>query len=112
MNVVEFAKEIIGLENQKERLEMERKDHLAYIDKLEAENRKLKYEYEDSLLERDKPLHCKWRVKRFDNGERWTLFYCPKCEGGINNWMKYCPNCGQKIAEGLAKEMEITNGSN
>ena len=107
MKIVEFAKEIIDLENRKEWLEKERKDNLAYINKLEDENRRLKYEYNDSLLERDKPLLCKWRVKTFDNGEKWTLFYCPKCEGGLNNWMGYCPSCGQKIAQGLDEKQEI-----
>ena len=74
---------------------------------LDEENRKLKYEHEDSKLNRDKPLPYKWA-----KGRKAGLFmYCPKCEMGVSNWYNYCHACGQKIGKGNPQpEMEIRKG--
>ena len=81
--------------------------HEREIDRLDRENAKLKYEYEDSKLNRDKPLPYKWAKGR----EAGLFMYCPKCEMGISNWYNYCHSCGQKIGEGNPQpEMEIRKG--
>lgn len=73
------------------------------ITKLEEENRELKYEYEDSILNRDNPLPYKWKKK---NG--YFRQYCPKCGMSISNWQSYCSSCGQKIKKcNPLPEMEI-----
>lgn len=88
-----------------EHLEKRAQEQLERIDFLEKENRKLKYEYEDSLLERDNPLPYKWGRK----GGYFQMF-CPKCELPVSNWFRYCPACGQKIENGNPlPEMEIEN---
>lgn len=77
---------------------------------LEEENRKLKYEYEDSKLNRDKPLPYKWRTVGPPDHRHFPMF-CPKCEMGIANWYNYCHACGQKIGQGNPQpEMEIRKG--
>lgn len=80
--------------------------HEREIDRLDKENAKLKYEYEDSKLNRDKPLPYKWTTS---GGH--LLMFCPKCEMGIANWYGYCHACGQKIGKGNPQpEMEIRKG--
>ena len=85
------------------RLEREIAEQEQYIQRLEKENRELKYEYNDSKLNRDKPLPYKWATS---GGH--MLMFCPKCGMGIANWYNYCHACGQKIGEGNPQpEMEI-----
>ena len=67
---------------------------------LEEENRKLKYEYEDSKLNRDNPLPYKWELEEH-TVERRLLMFCPKCEMRISNLQNYCHACGQKIGKGF-----------
>lgn len=102
----ELKKEIENLLSLFKRLEfLERTavDQLETIERLEAENRKLKFEYNDSLLERDQPKPYKWR-----KGKGGFTQYCPKCEMIISNWQRYCASCGQKIGQGNpVPEMEI-----
>lgn len=99
---------ILKLFTENEWLTLKVKSYEEYVKNLEAENRRLKYEYNDSLLKRDEPLPYKWR---YDG--TWTWQYCPKCDGSLNNWMNYCPNCGQKIKQGNPeKEMEIDGTNN
>ena len=94
---------ILSLFRRLEFLEKKAVEQLEIIEQLEKENRKLKYEYDDSLLERDQPKPYKWR-----NGQHGLLQYCPKCEMLISNWQGYCASCGQKIKQGNpVPEMEI-----
>lgn len=73
---------------------------------LEEENRKLKYEYEDSKLNRDNSLPYKWTTR-----VGYMVMFCPKCEIIISNWQRYCHACGQKIGKGNPQpEMEIRKG--
>lgn len=88
-------------ENERLKKGIARKEEL--INALQKENSKLKYEYEDSKLNRDNPLPYKWKHR----GERLFMF-CPKCEMSISNWQGYCHICGQKIGKGNPQpEMEV-----
>ena len=102
----EFRKELeymLRLLKRVEYLERKATDQLNQISELEAENRTLKYGYEDTKLQRDIPLPHKWRY----DGQR-TYLYCPKCDCMVSNWQGYCHCCGQKLANGnLLPEMEI-----
>lgn len=106
--LIDFANSIKELCVENGRLEhkLEHKDN--YIKELEAEVRKLKYEYPTSLLERDKPLPVKWEKMYLANGTSVIQMHCPKCGGTVRNWYRYCVDCGQKIAEeNLLPENEV-----
>lgn len=106
--LIDFANGIKEICVENGRLQHRLDESQNYIKKLETENRKLKYEYEDSLLNRDKPLPTKWRKRTFTNGESLVEMFCPKCDNRVANWYSYCNECGQKLAEGnLMPEMEI-----
>lgn len=77
-----------------ERLTRKQEEREQYIEALESEVQRLKYEYPDSLLKRDKPLSPKW----MKSGKHLDLF-CPKCGFLISNWQGYCHACGQRIAK-------------
>lgn len=97
--------DLLQMFSRVEYLEKKAQEQLERIDFLEIENRKLKYEYEDSLLERDNPLPYKWSTQR-----GFFQMFCPKCEMSVSNWFRYCPSCGQKIKSGNPlPEMEIEN---
>ena len=83
---LETSKAIKELLATRERLEKETERQKGYLSRLQAENRKLKYEYEDSKLKRDVPMPCN--------------MFCPKCNYSITNWQNYCHMCGQKIRSG------------
>lgn len=100
----ELCKEILWLYDAVDRQEMLLKQANDHIDRLLDENNKLMYGYEDSKLNRDKPLPYKWRKR----GE--IMFeLCPKCENIISNWQTYCHFCGQKIEQHTnpLPEMEV-----
>ena len=100
---IELLEYGLDLVREKNRLErgIARKEEI--INALQEENSKLKYEYEDSKLNRDKPLPYKWTR----GGDRFFMF-CPKCAMSITNWQDYCHACGQKIGKGNPQpEMEI-----
>ena len=90
-----LCQEILDLIKEVECLKREKENTSKFISNLEAENRRLKYEYNDSLLKRDKALPYKWKRQ---NGILFQL--CPKCEIMISNWQGYCHACGQKIKQG------------
>ena len=99
----ELCKEILLLYDAVDRQKILIEQKNDHIDRLRDENNKLKYEYEDSLLNRDKPLPYKWR-----KSVGCMFEMCPKCEGMISNWQNYCHFCGQKIAHGNPlPEMEV-----
>ena len=94
--------QLLSLFRRLEYLEKTAVEQQENICRLEEENRTLKYEYGDSLLNRDKELPYKWR--KYSGGIRQ---YCPKCEMVISNWQRYCASCGQKIQQGNPEpEME------
>ena len=98
--LLNYGLELIGKAG---RLEREIAEQEQYIQRLEKENRELKYEYNDSKLNRDKPIPYKWM--KIDRDFR---MFCPKCEMSIGNWYRYCNSCGQKIGQGNPlPEMEI-----
>lgn len=100
--LLDFANGIKELIVENGRLKHKNESSAEYIKLLEEENRKLKYEYPDSLLNRDKPLPVKWTRKGA------IRFFCPKCGMSVANWYRYCNACGQRIAEeNLLPEMEI-----
>ena len=101
-----LCNEVLSLCNQEEWLERQVDKLKVRIEELEAENRKLKYEYEDSLLERDTPLPYAWELV---NG--YLREYCPKCGAGISNWQRYCHDCGQKIKDGNPEENMMRRGN-
>lgn len=86
---------ILEVFNDNERYLRQICEQKEYIKKLEAENRKLKYEYPDSKRNRDKALPYKWSL----DGIRMRQM-CPKCDANITNWQRYCEHCGQKIKQG------------
>lgn len=107
-DIAKLGRDIIDLCNRYEWQIKNDERQREYIKGLEEENRKLKYEYSDSLLNRDKPLPVKWRREVFKNGEGIVRQFCPKCGMSVSNWYRYCLSCGQKLAEGnLLPEMEI-----
>lgn len=87
--------QLLSLFRRLEYLEKKAVEQLDEITRLQKENSTLKYEYEDSLLNRDKALPYKWR--KYSGG---IQQYCPKCEMVISNWQRYCASCGQKIEQG------------
>lgn len=100
---IEQLESLIKYLKQVETLENLNAEYLRQIRKLEEENVKLKYEYEDSKRKRDKPLPCKWK-----KGKYGLFMYCPKCKMSISNWQRYCHSCGQKICKGNPlPEMEM-----
>lgn len=100
--LIDFANSIKQICVENARLQQKAEFRETYIRELEAEVRKLKYEYPDSLLNRDKPLPVKWKK------EGYVRYFCPKCGSSVANWYRYCNECGQKLAEGnLMPEMEI-----
>lgn len=100
--LIDFANSIKELCVENGRLEHKAEFRETYIRELEAEVRKLKLEYPDSLLNRDKPLPVKWKK------EGYIRYFCPKCGSSVANWYRYCNECGQKIADGnLLPENEI-----
>ena len=95
--------QLLSLFRRLEYLEKKAVELQENIGRLEEENRKLKYEYGDSLLNRDKAMPYKWKKR---NG--YFQEYCPKCEMMISNWQGYCASCGQKIRQGNPEaEMEM-----
>lgn len=86
---------VLQVFNDNERYLRQICEQKEYIKKLEAENRKLKYEYPDSKRNRDKALPYKWSL----DGIRMRQM-CPKCDANITNWQRYCEHCGQKIRQG------------
>lgn len=86
---------VLNVFNDNERYLRQICEQKEYIKKLEAENRKLKYEYPDSKRNRDKALPYKWSL----DGIRMRQM-CPKCDANITNWQRYCEHCGQKIKQG------------
>ena len=86
---------VLKVFNDNERYLRQICEQKEYIKKLEAENRKLKYEYPDSKRKRDVALPYKWAKKGVH-----LLMFCPKCGMGIANWYRYCNACGQKIKQG------------
>lgn len=108
--LIDFANGIKELCVENGRLEQKAEFRENYVKELEAEVRKLKYEYPTSLLERDKPLPVKWRKKTFHDGQSWVDMLCPKCGNRIANWYRYCNHCGQRIAEeNLLPENEVND---
>lgn len=94
---------VLNVFNDNERYLRQICEQKEYIKKLEAENRKLKYEYPDSKRNRDKALPYKWSL----DGIRMRQM-CPKCDANITNWQRYCEHCGQKIKQGNPlPEMEV-----
>lgn len=98
---LDTSKAIKELLNKCEYLEEKTARQNAYINSLEDENRKLKYEYEDSKLKRDVPIPYKWKAKKGKTSmENQFYMFCPKCDCSITNWQNYCHMCGQKILKG------------
>lgn len=110
--LIDFANGIKEICVENGRLQHRLEESQNYIKQLEAESRKLKYEYEDSLLNRDKPLPTKWRKKTFADGQYWTQMFCPKCDNTVANWYSYCNHCGQKLEGNLLPENEIKGEEN
>ena len=106
---IETSKEIKALLDKCKWLEKKVEKQDDYIRKIEDENRKLKYEYEDSKLKRDIPLPYKWKAKEGKTSmENQFYMFCPKCEFSITDWQNYCHMCGQKILNGNPQdEMRI-----
>lgn len=106
--LIDFANAIKELCVENGRLEHKAENRENYIKELETEVRKLKYEYPDSLLNRDKPLPVKWWKRTFAEGQSLVDMLCPKCGCHIANWYRYCSHCGQRIAEeNLLPENEV-----
>ena len=102
-DIKEAVKMVLRLFDENERMEKKIDEQEKYIDDLNAEIRRLRYEYPDSKLKRDTPLPYKWTKK----GGHFLMF-CPKCEMMIANWYNYCHSCGQKIGKGNPlPEMEV-----
>lgn len=91
------------------RAQLESKE--KHISELISENHQLRHYHEESGLDRDRPMNCRYRLRKIASGQfagqTDTSWFCPVCGMSVSNWEDYCVSCGQKLERKYLPEMEI-----